>query len=120
MGTPGRVHDLVKRGIMSLVSLRILILDAADELVVPNFYWQIETILKSKAPQTPLSMFSTRWTINLSKIEKFMTADCKRVKIEDPNYCLNQNKNLRQYYLHDESHPSELHFDVTKFKEFIG
>jgi translation initiation factor 4A len=42
VGTPGRIHDLMKRGLLKTEYLKILVLDEADEMLSFGFAEQIK------------------------------------------------------------------------------
>lgn len=46
VGTPGRVKDLIERGILNLSELRAMVLDETDTMLDMGFQRDIETILK--------------------------------------------------------------------------
>jgi ATP-dependent RNA helicase DeaD len=49
VGTPGRVNDLIRRGVLKLQHVKMAVLDEADEMLNRGFRPEIETILS----QTP-------------------------------------------------------------------
>ena len=46
VGTPGRVHDMMKRGFLKTDYLKLFILDEADEILSRGFKSQIQDIFK--------------------------------------------------------------------------
>ena len=51
VGTPGRMLDLIRKGILDLSQVRFLVLDEADEMLSMGFIEDIEAIL-SETPET--------------------------------------------------------------------
>ena len=51
VGTPGRMLDLIRKGILDLSQVRFLVLDEADEMLSMGFIEDIESIL-SETPET--------------------------------------------------------------------
>ncbi len=45
VGTPGRLLDLIQRGVLDLSNVRTVVLDEADEMLSMGFIEDIETIL---------------------------------------------------------------------------
>jgi ATP-dependent RNA helicase DeaD len=58
IGTPGRVLDHLYRGTLSLRSLRILILDEADEMLDAGFAPDVERILDCAPAKLQMALFS--------------------------------------------------------------
>jgi translation initiation factor 4A len=46
VGTPGRVFDMMKKGFLKTDSLRVFVLDEADEILSRGFKTQIQDIFK--------------------------------------------------------------------------
>jgi len=46
VGTPGRVHDFLRRGILKTDYLKILVMDEADEMLEVGFAEQMKAIFK--------------------------------------------------------------------------
>lgn len=60
VGTPGRVYDMIQRGVLRLSGLKLLVLDEADEMLNRDFKDQIYQIFSSGGmPQTmQVALFS--------------------------------------------------------------
>lgn len=58
VGTPGRVIDLMERGVLKFQEADYLILDEADEMLKMGFFEDVQTILKSFNKQRRMWMFS--------------------------------------------------------------
>jgi ATP-dependent RNA helicase DeaD len=56
-GTPGRVMDLIERGVIRLESTRFVVLDEADEMLDMGFFDDVIDIL-AKVPEKRIWMFS--------------------------------------------------------------
>ncbi|HTJ80374.1 MAG TPA: DEAD/DEAH box helicase, partial [Polyangiaceae bacterium] len=74
-GTPGRVLDHIKRGTLSTASIRLLVLDEADEMLSMGFERELTAILESlpKARQTLL--FSATVPPDIERISKSRLKD---------------------------------------------
>jgi translation initiation factor 4A len=46
VGTPGRVHDMMRKGFLKTEYLKILVLDEADEMLSKGFTEQIQHIFR--------------------------------------------------------------------------
>lgn len=58
VGTPGRVIDLVKRGILDLSNVKFFVLDEADEMLNMGFIDDIKIIIDSTNPARKTLLFS--------------------------------------------------------------
>ena len=58
VGTPGRLLDLLKRGVLDLSKLRTLVLDEADEMLSMGFIDDIEAILNETPAERQTALFS--------------------------------------------------------------
>jgi ATP-dependent RNA helicase DeaD len=56
-GTPGRVMDLIERGVLKFEHTKFVILDEADEMLDMGFFDDVQTIL-SEVPEKRIWMFS--------------------------------------------------------------
>jgi ATP-dependent RNA helicase DeaD len=58
VGTPGRVMDHMKRGVLKLDTIRHIVLDEGDEMLQMGFVDAIEWILQQAPPQRQIALFS--------------------------------------------------------------
>ncbi len=70
IGTPGRVIDLIDRGVIKLDEIKITILDEADEMLKMGFKEDIELILSKIAHKTQILLFSATIPESIIKITK--------------------------------------------------
>ncbi|MGL6167390.1 MAG: DEAD/DEAH box helicase [Fusobacteriaceae bacterium] len=70
VGTPGRVMDLMSRGILKIDNLKFFVLDEADEMLNMGFVDDIEKILKSTNEDKKMLFFSATMAPEILKIAK--------------------------------------------------
>lgn len=70
VGTPGRVMDLMNRGILKIDNLKFFVLDEADEMLNMGFVEDIEKILKSTNEDKKMLFFSATMPAVILKIAK--------------------------------------------------
>ncbi|MFC2071410.1 DEAD/DEAH box helicase [Chloroflexota bacterium] len=58
VGTPGRLLDLIERGVLDLSHLRTVVLDEADEMLSMGFIKDIESILSTIPSERQTALFS--------------------------------------------------------------
>jgi ATP-dependent RNA helicase len=72
-GTPGRVFDMIKRGNLRTKSVKMLVLDEADEMLSKGFKEQIYDIYRYLPPQTQIVIVSATLPQEVVEItNKFM------------------------------------------------
>lgn len=63
IGTPGRIHDLIRRKVLKLQKIQYLVLDEADEMLDMGFKEDLDAILE----QTPTSRQTLLFSATMSK-----------------------------------------------------
>jgi translation initiation factor 4A len=72
-GTPGRVLDLMRRGLLVLDDLRVVILDEADEMLAEGFMESVKDIIGQIPKETQVGLFSATLPPTVLEVtEKFM------------------------------------------------
>lgn len=70
IGTPGRVNDMLKRGVLKINQIQWLILDEADEMLSMGFKAELETILKETPKERQTLLFSATMSKQVETIAK--------------------------------------------------
>ncbi|OKL50102.1 DEAD/DEAH box helicase [Boudabousia marimammalium] len=68
VGTPGRVIDLIKRGALDLSTIRMFVLDEADEMLRMGFAEDVETIASSVPDDRVTALFSATMPAAIAKV----------------------------------------------------
>jgi len=58
VGTPGRVHDLIRRKVLNVSEIRWLVLDEADEMLTMGFKDELDAILENTPSEKQTLLFS--------------------------------------------------------------
>jgi len=96
VGTPGRILDLIGRGVLDLRSLKMLIMDEADEMLSAGFLDQIKDILSQVPENTQIGLFSATLPPDTLEItEKFMQDPLKIIVTRDQLAL----QGINQYYV---------------------
>ena len=82
VGTPGRLIDLMNRGVLDLSQLRTLVLDEADEMLSMGFVEDIETILKQTPAERQTALFSATLPREIRRLAESYMRDPQSVTIE--------------------------------------
>ncbi|ACN16609.1 DeaD [Desulforapulum autotrophicum HRM2] len=74
VGTPGRLMDLMKRGVLDLTQIMTLVIDEADEMLRMGFIDDVEWILEQTPPGRQVALFSATMPAPIKKIAiKYLT-----------------------------------------------
>tara|TARA_Y100000780_G_scaffold231096_1_gene255170 strand:+ start:153157 stop:154779 length:1623 start_codon:yes stop_codon:yes gene_type:complete len=95
VGTPGRVIDLIDRGVLKLEDCKNLILDEADEMLNMGFLDDVKRIITELPEQRKIWMFSATMPKAISDLVKYEFQDPQFLKVKKQNLT---NDNIDQYY----------------------
>jgi ATP-dependent RNA helicase DeaD len=95
VATPGRLLDLMKRGVADLSSIRNVILDEADEMLSMGFTESIEDILAAVPAERHMLLFSATMPREIESITGRYMHSPHRVVIGEKN---SGNVNIRHIY----------------------
>ncbi len=96
VGTPGRVFDLIQRGVLRLDTVRVCVLDEADEMLGRGFKDQIHDIFKFLPEDTQIGLFSATMPSEVLDVtEKFMRAPV-RILVKRDELTL---EGIKQFYI---------------------
>jgi ATP-dependent RNA helicase DeaD len=82
IGTPGRVHDLIRRKFLDLSAIKFLVLDEADEMLDMGFKEDLDAILEKTPQDRQTLLFSATISKNVLNISKKYLHDAKEIKAE--------------------------------------
>lgn len=82
VGTPGRVHDLIRRKFLDLSAIKFLVLDEADEMLDMGFKEDLDAILEKTPKEKQTLLFSATISKSVLTISKKYLHDAKEIKAE--------------------------------------
>jgi len=97
IGTPGRLMDLLKRGVLDLSQLRVLILDEADEMLSMGFIDDIETIIQYTPNDRQTALFSATFPPEIKRISDKYLDDPTTISIHSDHLTVDSIE--QRYYL---------------------
>ena len=102
VGTPGRVHDMIRRNILKTKHLKLLILDEADEMLSTGFKEQMSKILTYMPESIKVGLFSATMSDELFEITKLFMTNPIKILVKNKELTL---QGIAQYYvnLNDDS-----------------
>ena len=95
-GTPGRVKDMINRGILNLSKIKIMVLDEADRMLDMGFIEDIEDILKSMPREKQTLLFSATMSEDVKRLAGDYMVKPKEISVSQDEVVLDLTK---QYYI---------------------
>lgn len=96
VGTPGRVNDMINRGILKANRLKLFVLDEADEMLSRGFLDQIRDITKILANDCQILLFSATMPTEILDITTQFMRDPKYILVKKEALTL---EGIRQFYV---------------------
>jgi ATP-dependent RNA helicase DeaD len=96
IGTPGRIIDLLRRGVLKLDRLKIVVLDEADRMLDIGFRPDIERILKHCPQQRQTLLLSATMPEPVEKLARRYMADPQMVDLSEDNVVVDT---IEQFYI---------------------
>ncbi len=82
VGTPGRIMDHMRKGILKLDTLKSLVLDEADEMLRMGFIDDVEWILDQTPERRQMALFSATMPKEIQKIARRHLLEPQKIAIE--------------------------------------
>lgn len=82
VGTPGRVMDHMRKGTLNLDTLKVLVLDEADEMLRMGFIDDVEWVLEQTPDDIQIALFSATMPSVIRKIAQEYLTDPAQVTIK--------------------------------------
>ncbi len=119
VGTPGRMIDLLERGVLDISQLSFFVLDEADEMLNMGFIDDIELILKKSNKTQKMLFFSATMPSSILSIAKKYMGTFKTLKVENKEETTDLTEQI--YFEVRESDKFETLCRVLDFeREFYG
>ncbi|WGK64677.1 DEAD/DEAH box helicase [Croceiramulus getboli] len=97
VATPGRMQDLMRRGLVDISAISFCILDEADEMLNMGFYEDITTILKDTPKDKSTWLFSATMPKEVARIAKKFMNDPQEITVGSKN--VGAENVSHEYYL---------------------
>ena len=95
-GTPGRIHDMIHRGVLRVERLERFIMDEADELLAGLFTEQIYGIFKFLPETTQVCLFSATLPLDVLDLTRRFMRDPIRILVKKEELTL---EGIKQFYV---------------------
>jgi len=96
VGTPGRVNDMIHRGVLKLDKLLIFILDEADEMLSRGFKDQIYECFQFLPPEVQVALFSATMPNEILQLTERFMRNPVRILVKKEELTLD---GIRQYFV---------------------
>jgi len=93
IATPGRLVDFIKQGLIKLNTLKTLVLDEVDQILLMGFQKEVEVVLNESNKKRQTLCYSATLNTQVKKIAYKITKDPLVIKIEDEN----KNDKMKKY-----------------------
>jgi ATP-dependent RNA helicase DeaD len=101
VGTPGRVMDLIQRGILKLDACSTVVLDEADEMLNQGFYEEVTRILDRLPKDRQVLLFSATVPTDIKRLIERYTKDAETLLLSGDVFTVEHIHHIR-YELSDE------------------
>lgn len=81
VGTPGRVHDLIRRGVLKVGNIRWLVLDEADEMLTMGFKEEMDAILANTPSEKQTLLFSATMPAAISEMTNKYLSNPEKITV---------------------------------------
>ena len=99
VATPGRLMDLMKRGVADLSGVRYVVLDEADEMLSMGFQEDLDSILAGIPSEHRTLLFSATMSREIERIAQNYLTDAKQIQVGSRNEGA-ENVNHIYYMVH--------------------
>ncbi len=95
VGTPGRVKDLIERGVLKLDGVEIFVLDEADRMLDMGFIDDIEFIFRHTPKEKQTLLFSATMPASIRRLaEEFLKEDYETVRVKPEEITVDRIKQV--------------------------
>jgi superfamily II DNA/RNA helicase len=110
IGTPGRVLDMIHKRYINVSTLKMLILDEADELLSHIFITQIYDIFQNLPPKIQVCLFSATMNESFFSITKKFMRDPVKILVKTEELTL---EGIKQFYIDIEMILNMKHYVIS-------
>lgn len=113
IGTPGKIKGMLQKGLIVMPTIKLLIIDEADEMLSLGFIEQINEIIGKIDPQTQVCFFSATMPEQVLNITEQALSNPVKILIKNENVTL---EGISQYFMNCKDEESKYNALMTVFK----
>lgn len=117
IGTPGRIFDMIKRRKINMYTIKLFILDEADEMLSRGFKEQIHTIFQYLDEKVQVAIFSATFPDEVLEITTKFMNNPEKIIIKKENLSLD---GIQQYFIATYDDQDKLKWLLTIYKQYAG
>eukprot|EP00163_Fabomonas_tropica_P033964 TRINITY_DN9228_c0_g1_i2.p2 TRINITY_DN9228_c0_g1~~TRINITY_DN9228_c0_g1_i2.p2 ORF type:complete len:370 (+),score=128.25 TRINITY_DN9228_c0_g1_i2:253-1362(+) len=96
VGTPGRVNDMINRRALRVQSIKLFVLDEADEMLSRGFKDQIYDIFRQLNPNTQVVLLSATMPVEVLEVTRSFMREPIRILVKRDELTL---EGIKQFYI---------------------
>ncbi len=96
IGTPGKVKAMLQKGLITMSTIKMLIIDEADEMLSQGFIEQINEIISKLDPNTQVCFFSATLPESIIAMTDQALNNPVRILVKNENITL---EGINQYFM---------------------
>jgi translation initiation factor 4A len=96
VGTPGRIHDMIRRRYLKVDKIKILVIDEADEMMSSGFKDQMYNIFQPLHNDIQVALFSATYSEELEELSKSFMQNPTQIRVKAEELTL---QGIAQYYI---------------------
>lgn len=113
IGTPGKVKAMLQKGLINMSTIKMLIIDEADEMLSMGFIDQINEIISKLDPNTQVCFFSATLPESIITMTDQALSNPVRILVKNENITL---EGINQYFMKCKDDDDKLKAIVTLFE----
>ena len=96
VATPGRIYDMINRGVINMSTLKLFVLDEADQMLNKGFKEQIIEILKYVPQESQIAIYSATIPNDILSLTKEFMKNPIKILVKKEDLTL---EGISQYYI---------------------
>lgn len=99
VGTPGRVFDMINRNVLRTNTIKLFVLDEADEMLSRGFKDQIHDVFRMLPPDVQVILLSATMPADVLEVSKYFMRDPVRILVKKEELTL---EGIKQFFVNVE------------------
>ena len=96
VGTPGRIHDMIRRRYLLVDKMKLLVIDEADEMLSAGFKEQMYKIFQHLDNDIQVALFSATYSDELEELSRQFMQNPTQIRVKAQELTL---QGIAQYYI---------------------